>query len=162
MRPSTLARSLVSSMFSSSLCGHVVESYVYSFWCYWDTISHNLPTLWFTIFLPPCGGLNMLGQGSSSIRRCGLVRGDVALLEEVYHCRCGLWDPPLSCLRTFSSWLPFDEDVELTAPPAAFQPGCCCASCHDDNGLKLWNYKPAPIKCCPYKCCLGHGVCSQQ
>jgi hypothetical protein len=32
----------------------------------------------------------------------------------------------------------------------------------DDNGLNLWTCKLAPIKCCPYKSCLGHGVCSQQ
>jgi hypothetical protein len=30
-----------------------------------------------------CGGLNMLGPGSGTIRRCGLVRIGVALLEEV-------------------------------------------------------------------------------
>jgi hypothetical protein len=28
----------------------------------------------------------------------------------------------------------------------------------DDNGLNLWTCKPAPIKCCPYKSCLGHGI----
>ena len=32
----------------------------------------------------------------------------------------------------------------------------------DDNGLNLWTCKPAPSKCCPYKSCLGHGVCSRQ
>jgi hypothetical protein len=35
------------------------------------------------------GGLNVLGLGSSTIRRCGLVRGGVALLEEVCHCGDG-------------------------------------------------------------------------
>ena len=33
-----------------------------------------------------CGGLNMLGPGSGTIRRCGLVGVGVALLEEVCHC----------------------------------------------------------------------------
>ena len=34
-----------------------------------------------------CGGLNMLDPGGSTIRRYGLVRVYVALLEEVCHCR---------------------------------------------------------------------------
>jgi hypothetical protein len=33
---------------------------------------------------------------------------------------------------------------------------------HLDNGLNFGTCKPAPIKCCPYKSCLGYGVCSQQ
>ena len=33
----------------------------------------------------PCGGLNMLGPGSGTIRKCGLVGVGVALLEEVCH-----------------------------------------------------------------------------
>jgi hypothetical protein len=37
-----------------------------------------------------CVGLNMLGPGSGTIRRCGLVRVGVALLEEVCHCGGGL------------------------------------------------------------------------
>ena len=36
-----------------------------------------------------CGGLNMLNIGSTTIRRCGLVRIGVALLEEVCHCGVG-------------------------------------------------------------------------
>jgi hypothetical protein len=37
-----------------------------------------------------CGGLNMIGPGSVTLRRCGLVGVGVALLEEVCFCRCGL------------------------------------------------------------------------
>jgi hypothetical protein len=33
-----------------------------------------------------CGGLNMLGPGSGTVRRCGLIGVGVALLEEVCHC----------------------------------------------------------------------------
>jgi hypothetical protein len=36
-----------------------------------------------------------------------------------------------------SSWLPLDQDVELSAIPALCLPRCCHASCHDDNGLNL-------------------------
>ena len=36
-----------------------------------------------------CDGLNMLGPGSGTIRRCGLVGVGVALLEEVCHCGGG-------------------------------------------------------------------------
>jgi hypothetical protein len=32
-----------------------------------------------------CGGLTMLGSGSGSIRKCGIVEVGVALLEEVCH-----------------------------------------------------------------------------
>jgi hypothetical protein len=32
-----------------------------------------------------CGGLNMLGPGSVTFRKCDLVGVGVALLEEVYH-----------------------------------------------------------------------------
>jgi hypothetical protein len=35
------------------------------------------------------GGLNMLGPGSSTVRKCGLVGVGVALLEEVCHCGYG-------------------------------------------------------------------------
>jgi hypothetical protein len=42
-----------------------------------------------------------------------------------------------------------DQDVNLSAPsPAPCHPGFCHVSCHDDNGLNLWNCKPTPIKCC--------------
>jgi len=36
-----------------------------------------------------CGGLNMLGPGSATISRCGIVGVGVALLDEVYHCGGG-------------------------------------------------------------------------
>jgi len=44
---------------------------------------------------------------------CGLVGGGVALLEEWCHCGDRLSDPPLSCLKTVCSWLPFNENVKL-------------------------------------------------
>ena len=37
-----------------------------------------------------CDGLNMLGPGNGTIRRCDLVGVGVALLEEVCHCGGGL------------------------------------------------------------------------
>ena len=36
-----------------------------------------------------CGGLNMLGPGNGTIRRCGLVGVGTAILEEVCHCGVG-------------------------------------------------------------------------
>ena len=39
---------------------------------------------------PYCSGLNMLGPGSGTIRRFGLVGVGVALLKEVCHCGGGL------------------------------------------------------------------------
>ena len=47
------------------------------------------------------------------------------------------------------SWLSSEWDVKLSPPPVPCLPGCCYASCLDDNGLSFRTYKPAPIKCCP-------------
>jgi hypothetical protein len=55
----------------------------------------------------------MLGSGNGTIRRYGLVGVGMALLEEVCHCRGG--DSLPSCLKPVCYWLPFDEDVELSA-----------------------------------------------
>jgi hypothetical protein len=41
----------------------------------------------------------MLGLGSGTIRRCGLVRVGVASLKEVCHCGHGLKDSHPSCLE---------------------------------------------------------------
>ena len=47
---------------------------------------HPIPRSWICRqYLVICGGLNMLGPGSSTIRRYGLVGVGVALLEEVCH-----------------------------------------------------------------------------
>ena len=40
-----------------------------------------------------CGGLYVLGPGSGTTRRCGLVGVGVASLEEGCHCRDGLLRP---------------------------------------------------------------------
>ena len=51
-----------------------------------------------------------------------------------------------------SHWLSLStacgSDAELSATtPAPYLPLCRHVPCHDDNGLNLRNYKPAPIKC---------------
>jgi hypothetical protein len=64
------------------------------------------------------------------------------------------WKPVFSCL-------PLEQCLTLTSTWAL--PTCIQLCSHlDDNGLILWTCKPAPTKCCPYKSCLAHGVCSQQ
>jgi hypothetical protein len=111
------------------------------------------------------GSLNMLGpMGSGTIRKCGLVGIGVALLEEVCHCVGRFWGLLVLKLhpeqKAVPSWLPLDQFIELSAPfPAPCLPSWCPASCHDNNGLNLWNCKPAPItwaayKCSPYKIAL--------
>jgi hypothetical protein len=75
--------------------------------------------------------------------------GNVSLLEELCPCwrkyvtvgmgfevlcsdstQCGR-DPPAGCLRKLVSWLPSDQDVELSVPPVR----CLPVDCHaDDNG----------------------------
>jgi hypothetical protein len=44
-----------------------------------------------------------------------------------------------------SSWLPFYQHVEVSAPPGPCLPTCCWASCHDGNGLNLWDCKLDPF-----------------
>jgi hypothetical protein len=74
--------------------------------------------------------------------------GDMALLEEVWPCwrKCviGGLDFEVSKLTLYpvwkrpSSWLPWFQDVEFSAPPPALcLPGHCLATHHDDNGLNL-------------------------
>ena len=58
---------------------------------------HLGPTHWWGFHYPPptlkrqdeCGGLNKLGPRSGTIRRYGLIGVDVALVEELCHCRGG-------------------------------------------------------------------------
>jgi hypothetical protein len=77
-------------------------------------------------------------MGSGTIRKCGLIEGGVALLEEVCHCGVGfevLCLSPAQGRRVFR-W-PSDQDVKLSVPsPAPCQPARCYVSCHDDNGLR--------------------------
>ena len=69
------------------------------------------------------GGLNMLGSGNITIRRCGLVGGSVLL-----------WGWTLRHLlllapwKTDFFWWLSDQDIELSAPPAPSLPGYCYAS----------------------------------
>jgi hypothetical protein len=53
-------------------------------------------------------------------------------------------------LRSNAQALPSTErDIELSAPSPA--PSLLDAAIlHEDNGLALWNCKPAPVKCCPF------------
>jgi hypothetical protein len=62
-----------------------------------------------------CGGLNMLGLGSGSIKRCGLVGGRVAEGNETL--LLTTWEP-------VCSWRPSD-DIEISVLPAPCLPGCC-------------------------------------
>ena len=75
-----------------------------------------------------CGGLNMLGSGSGSIRKYALVGGGISFWE---------W-----ALRHSSFCLASGKDVELSATSLALcLPSCCHASCHGDTGLNLWNVR---------------------
>ena len=49
--------------------------------------------------LTTCGGLDMLDPERGTIWRYGLVGVGVALLEEVCHCGCRLYDPHPNCLE---------------------------------------------------------------
>jgi hypothetical protein len=83
-----------------------------------------------------------LAIGSGIIRRCGLIGGAVALLEEMCHCICrwALGSPVLRLhpvWKIVSSLLPSNHNIELLVPPAPCLPGHCHASHSDGNGLNL-------------------------
>ena len=74
-----------------------------------------------------CGGLNMLGLGSTTIRRCGLIGIGVALLEEVCHFRVG-FKTLLAASKPVFFCLPSEQVVELLVPPPVpYLPRCCHA-----------------------------------
>jgi hypothetical protein len=83
-----------------------------------------------------------------TIRMCSLWKG-VAMMEKACHCQGRLWG--LLCTSC--------AQCVIKTPSAAFRsrygnlsfsstclPECCHASHYDDNGLNLWNCKPALIK----------------
>jgi hypothetical protein len=69
----------------------------------------------------------------------------------------------LSGVESFSSWLPLNQDLELSAPPAPCLPAHCHATRHEDDGLKTSEPVSQPqlyVVLCKH--CLSHGVPSQQ
>ena len=88
-----------------------------------------------------------LAHGSATIRRCGLIGGTASLWGWAWRVPSAPALPPEGLSL---SWLLSYQDVELLAPSITpCLPECCHASCHDDNGLNLWNCKPVPVKCPP-------------
>ena len=84
-------------------------------------------------------------------RRCGLVQGSELLCRQDLEVFCAQALPNVesslllaACGRQVSFWWSSDQDVKFSTLLV-----CCHVSCHDDNGLNLWDCKPAPIKCCP-------------
>jgi hypothetical protein len=79
---------------------------------------------------------------SGTIRRCGLVGGSMSLWG------WGFWgyicSSSAQCGRQSFCCLQIKMQ-NSPAPPAPGLPEPCHASHHDDNGLNLWNCKPAPI-----------------
>ena len=98
-----------------------------------------------------CGGLNMLGPGSvTSVEVWPCWRKYVTVGLSFKTLVLAAWQPVFFCV-------PLEQGVKLSSSctiPAWVLP----CSCLDDNGLQLWTCKPAPVKCCSYKSCLGHGV----
>jgi hypothetical protein len=97
-----------------------------------------------------------IAMGVSICLAQGVVLLGMFLLEQVWPCwrklitmGMGFETLLLATWKTVCYWLPLDKDVELSASPAPCLPEHCHAFCHDDNGLNLRDYKPAPIKCCP-------------
>jgi hypothetical protein len=110
----------------------------------------------------PCDGLYVLGPGSGTIWRYGLVGIGVTWLEWVCHCGCGYKILILVAWMSVLHWQPLDEDIELSAPPALCLPGYCHAP---TLMIMDWTSEPVShpqLNVVFYKTCLGHGVCSQQ
>ena len=68
-------------------------------------------------------GLNILGPGSGPVRIYGLAGDSVSLwgwFSETFLLACLLedWKPVFS-------YLPLEQEIELSAPPAPCLPGCC-------------------------------------
>jgi hypothetical protein len=79
----------------------------------------------------------MLGPGSGTIRRCGLVEEGMALLEEVCHCGGGLIDPPPSCLDASLLLLDFGTRCGILNYSYTMPAWTLPCSCLDDNGLNF-------------------------
>jgi len=112
-------------------------------------------TLWWFEWLCPhrlvC--LNAWSIGSGTMRMGDLIGVGVALLEEGCHCGGGLRDliygkALLSVAQSPSAACGSRHRKLLAPSPAPCLSAHCHASCHDDNGLNLYNCKPVSIKCC--------------
>ena len=60
------------------------------------------------------------------------------------------------------SWLPLNQDVELSAPPAPHLPACCHTSAMTIMDRTSETVSQLQLNVCLYTSCLGHGVSSQQ
>jgi hypothetical protein len=101
---------------------------------------------WFSSQVCLCGGLNMFGPRSETIRRCGLVGVGVALMEGLYQSVDGLWDPPPSCQEDSFLLIAF-RSRSRTLSSSRIMPTWMLPCPHfDDNGLNFWTCKPASIK----------------
>ena len=72
-------------------------------------------------------GLNILGPGSGTIRRCGLVGVGLTLLKKCVIVGMGFKTLILGPWKPVFSFLPLEQDVELSAPPTPCLPRCCHA-----------------------------------
>ena len=82
--------------------------------------------------------------------------GGVTLLEQVWPCwkNClsvGVGFETLLLAKWEPVWLPLDEDVELSAPPAPCLHGHCHASCLDANEINLKTCKQPQLNVILYK-----------
>ena len=85
-----------------------------------------------------------LAIGNGTIRRYGLIGGSMLLGGVGFEFSYAQAPPTeeesllMDACGRVSSWMPLDQDVELSAPfPASCLPACCHASHHDDNGVNL-------------------------
>jgi hypothetical protein len=92
-------------------------------------------------------GPHMLGLGSGTVGKCGLVGVGVA-------CECGLSYPCPSCLEVSILLAAFRWRCRTLSSSCTMPAWMLLCAYHDHNGLNLWIWKPAPIKYSPLKVAL--------
>jgi hypothetical protein len=135
----------LSTQWSSCLwCKAQLAVWLHCFWV-WAWLRHSKGgrgLLFFnknlnSLIFAKCRGLNMLGPGNGTIRRCGIVGVGVALLEGLYHCGGELGDPPPNRLEESLLLSAFGSRYRTLSSSTPCLPACCQASCYEDNELKL-------------------------
>lgn len=108
-----------------------------------------------------------LAIGSSTISRCGLVRGGVALVEKACHCtgralRSLLYAWAMPSVVHSLSLLPVDQDVANSGlSPVPCRPACCHASYHTTMDYTSETICQSQLSVVFYKSCHVYGVSSQ-
>jgi hypothetical protein len=131
-------------------------------------ISSQIPADNFTIQTSPLSTLSCPVMVCICLVQGVALLEDLALLEEVWPCwsRCitvglGFNTLLLTTWKAVSFLADFRWRCRTLRSSCTMPAWMLPCSCLNDNGLNLWTCKSNPVKCCSYKSCLSHSVCSQ-